>query len=76
MAQIGVPELLIIGVICLIPVVLVIGVIVLVRGTGRRAGDARAILDERYARGEITREEYTRILEDLGRQGPDKPAGP
>jgi uncharacterized membrane protein len=27
--------------------------------------DARRILDERYARGEVTREEYERIKSDL-----------
>lgn len=40
-------------------------------GDGRKPGgdsgnrSAREILDERYARGEIDREEYARMLEDL-----------
>jgi len=29
------------------------------------SSDARQILDERYARGEVTREEYERIKSDL-----------
>jgi putative membrane protein len=41
------------------------------RGQGRDAADgqARAILDERYARGEIDREEYLRRRRDLEGKG-------
>ena len=53
---------------------LVVLIIVLVRwaaGTGRdvNQGDrsAEAVLKERYARGEIGREEYERVLADLRR---------
>jgi len=42
------------------------------RGTGQAAGgsnasDPLAIIAERYARGELTREEYQLIRQDLGR---------
>ena len=63
----------------LLVLVLVVAAIVwLVRSTGSRdsrpwsppdgSGSAREELDRRYARGEITREEYRRIREDL--EGP------
>ncbi|MHB1914400.1 MAG: SHOCT domain-containing protein [Acidiferrobacteraceae bacterium] len=35
------------------------------RGTPKGEGSARDILDRRYARGEITREEYQRMGKDL-----------
>jgi putative membrane protein len=35
-------------------------------GTGLNLGGARAILDQRYARGEITRKEYEQVRKDLG----------
>jgi len=34
-------------------------------GGGSRAGSARDVLDERYARGEIDREEYLRRRQDI-----------
>lgn len=45
----------------------------LLAASGKRDGDARRaldILDARYARGEIEREEYERKRRDLERQGP------
>ncbi|WP_233265559.1 SHOCT domain-containing protein [Leifsonia sp. AG29] len=63
----------------LVPLLLITIVVVLVvtltrRGPSGGAGPvqspispARAILDERYARGEIDREEYAQRREDLGR---------
>lgn len=58
----------------LIPLALLIAAIVLlVRWMGGGSGDgggrvrtAREILDERYARGEIEREEYQRRRDDIG----------
>ncbi len=35
------------------------------RGGSRRHTSAREVLDQRYARGEIDREEYLRRLDDL-----------
>ena len=50
--------------------VLVVLVVVLVRwlggGIGMRARGAREILDERYAAGEIDREEYEKRKRDIG----------
>lgn len=58
-------------------VVLVVGVVFLFRWAGSNPGErlhdgtantkktAEQILDERYARGEITREEYLQIKDDL-----------
>ncbi len=37
-------------------------------------GDARRILDERLARGEITAEEYQRLIGLISRDGPGTPA--
>ena len=34
-------------------------------GTGFNLGGARAILDQRYVRGEITRKEYEQVKKDL-----------
>ncbi len=55
---------------------LIVGVVVLVvwavrrfseRGSqGSGAGSAREILQVRYAKGEITREQYQQMLKDLG----------
>ena len=52
---------------------LIIGVVWLSRRTDRSTGgshtgpqSARGILDERYARGEISREEYLDMRDDLG----------
>ncbi|HET9985218.1 MAG TPA: SHOCT domain-containing protein [Longimicrobiales bacterium] len=39
-------------------------------GPPGRGADAEAILKERYARGEIDRDTYLRMLEDLRRQPP------
>ena len=54
-------------------VVLVVIVVVVVRWFGapgggeRSAHSARAILDERYARGEIDRDEYMKRKQDIAR---------
>ena len=68
----------------LVPLLIVAVVVVLVvtltrRGTGGTSGgpgtvppphpSARAILDERYARGDIDHEEYIRRRDELGRSG-------
>jgi putative membrane protein len=49
-------------------VVLIVYLVVRESGTRTRTGDKSAgmLLDERYARGEISREEYLRMREDLG----------
>ncbi len=39
------------------------------RPSGRATSAARQILDERYARGEISREEYLTALADIERNG-------
>ncbi len=39
------------------------------RPSARAAATARQILDERYARGEISREEYLTALADIERRG-------
>lgn len=39
------------------------------RPSARSSATARQILDERYARGEITREEYLTALADIERGG-------
>lgn len=44
-------------------------------GGGRRPGGARAILDERLARGEIDPEEYRRLRETLDSGTGSSPAG-
>jgi len=49
---------------------LILAIAALVRWMGRRDGDARGrtahdILDERYARGDIDREEYLRRRDDI-----------
>lgn len=36
------------------------------RTTSNAGGDARSVLDRRYARGEISREEYGRMRRDIG----------
>ncbi len=74
-SQIGVPELLIL---CCIPlsilvalVAVVVGVVLMTRkkGTAPAAGTAQPtplmILQERYARGEITAEQYEQMKRDL-----------
>lgn len=57
--------LLLIGIIVLI----VVGILALTRGGSSRDGGgrsrAREILDERYARGELTTEEYRERLQEL-----------
>jgi putative membrane protein len=65
-----------IGWLLLLAVVVVVGAIVLFRGLGggvRPGGprlpderSARELLDSRYAAGEIGREEYLRMKEDIG----------
>lgn len=56
----------------LIPLLIVVGgitgmvvLIRILRGLPRHADRSRAILDERYARGEIDREEYLAKRQDL-----------
>lgn len=45
---------------------LIQGLFPAVRNSGHGRGQAaKAILDERYARGEITQEEYKRMLKDI-----------
>ena len=54
-------------------VVLVVGIVAIVRWLGEKGGaggdrptrGAREILDERYARGEIDREEYMKRKQDI-----------
>ncbi|MGN6759763.1 MAG: SHOCT domain-containing protein [Leifsonia sp.] len=65
----------------LVPLLIIAVVVVLVvtltrRGPSEGSGavapptsSARAILDERYARGEIDHEEYIRRRDELGRSG-------
>lgn len=64
----------------LLLVVFIVGVVFLVRWARTRPGDgwygdtttkrtAEEILDERYAQGEITREEYKQMKRDLGEKG-------
>lgn len=56
----------------LVTVVLVVGIVVLARtlgdgsaGPGRTSSDALRILEERYARGEIDRDEFIQRRDDL-----------
>ncbi|MBK7648280.1 MAG: SHOCT domain-containing protein [Betaproteobacteria bacterium] len=52
----------------LIPVLLIVLVVRLLAGKkGEPPGRARQILDERYAAGEIEREDYLKRIEDLKR---------
>ena len=58
----------------LIPIVLVLAVVKYLMGgrgpnapDGKKKPDALAVLEERYARGEIDREEYLQKREDLKR---------
>ena len=56
------------------------GIMALVRrgGSGGNAAERRSALDiakERYARGEITREQYQQMREDLMRRGGGAPSG-
>ncbi len=73
--QIGVPELLII---CCIPVIILallaavlVGVVVMTRkkgnsqAVGTASPDALTILQERYARGEITQEQFETMRKDI-----------
>lgn len=55
----------------LLPLLLVVGLVVLVvvlvqRRGPERAGQALEAAQQRYARGEISRDEYLRIRDDLG----------
>jgi putative membrane protein len=45
------------------------------RGEERRGGDARRILDERLARGEIDTDEYRRLRDELASGEGRSPAG-
>ena len=52
-------------------VLVIVGIVALVKwlrnqNPGTSRADARQILDERYARGEIDREEYQRRRQNLG----------
>lgn len=50
------------------PLVFLVAVLLLMsRGNGRSASGARAILDQRYARGEIGQVEYQQMKKDLER---------
>jgi putative membrane protein len=59
-------------------VVLIVYLVVRESGARIRTGDksAGALLDERYARGEISRDEYLRMREDLGGGRPPEMQGP
>lgn len=52
----------------------IVGIVLLVRWmldrSGGRGETALQILDKRYARGEINREEYDRMKRELGGDGP------
>lgn len=70
------PTLLVVGVVAAL-VVLVVAVTRGVAGRGSPAppahrSAARDILDQRYARGELTTEEYRERLHELGELGSDK----
>ncbi len=74
----GLGELLIIALVLLVPLAIIVGVIVLVVWlvrSNRLAGttapvtpkqDALEVLKLRYARGEITREQFEEMRRDLG----------
>lgn len=55
-------------------VLLIVGIVVLVRWmldrSGGRGETATQILEKRYARGEINREEYERMKRELSGDGP------
>jgi putative membrane protein len=66
----GVNALIGIGVLALVVVGIVAGIRWLTDGGGQRAGGSRAdgaldVLRERYARGEISRDEFQRMRRDL-----------
>jgi putative membrane protein len=60
-------------------VLLILLVVLLVRAMrtppGASGGPAVRLLEERYARGEITREEFLERRSVLGGSGPDAPGG-
>jgi putative membrane protein len=66
----GVNALIGIGLLALVIVGIVVGVRWLTTGAGQRAGGSRSngaldVLRERYARGEISRDEFQRMRQDL-----------
>lgn len=61
------------GLFWLIPVLLILVAVKCLSGScfggdGKKSGNALAILEERYARGEIGREEYLQKKDDLKRE--------
>ena len=68
--NVGPAELLMMLVVAFMTLALPIAVIVLLVGAGRRAApDPRAILADRLAKGEITREEFDVAMRALGLGG-------
>jgi len=58
----------------------ILGIVALVRWVGRQSSasgdetaDAREIARRRYARGELTAEQYQRVRDDLGAEVPGRP---
>ncbi len=54
-------------------VLVIMGVVFLIRiisGSAKKEETALDILKKRYAKGDITREEYDRMRDDLMKQGP------
>lgn len=70
MFGLGVQEILLVLVILIVEYLLLSRISNRYRTNGRitsnAGGDARSVLDRRYARGEISREEYGRMRRDIG----------